>query len=73
LQKFEALGAIHEVDWQVRDLVVRQQYKEAATHGDVLVVSKTHEEIAGISHAIRQDRRAAGELGVEETVLRHNR
>lgn len=76
--KLEAMGAIREVDWRIRGREVSQAYREAAAVPNrkgqarsVLVVAATHDEIASITYAIRQDRKAAGELGEGETFAKH--
>jgi ATP-dependent exoDNAse (exonuclease V) alpha subunit len=76
--KLEAMGAIREVDWRTRSQEVSQAYREASavpnTKGQtrsVLVVAATHEEINGVTHAIRQDRQRAGELTTSHAFVRH--
>ena len=76
--KLEAMGAIREVDWRLRAQQVSQAYREASafpnTQGQqrsVLVVAATHDEIRNVTHAIRQDRRRAGQLTGGETFVQH--
>jgi ATP-dependent exoDNAse (exonuclease V) alpha subunit len=76
--KLESMGAVREVDWRLRSQEVSKAYREAAAvpnakgrGREVLVVAATHDEIRSVTHAIRQDRKRAGELGHGETFVRH--
>jgi conjugative relaxase-like TrwC/TraI family protein len=76
--KLESMGAVREVDWRLRSQEVSKAYREAAAvpnakgkARDVLVVAGTHDEIRSVTHAIRQDRKRAGELSQGETFVRH--
>jgi ATP-dependent exoDNAse (exonuclease V) alpha subunit len=77
-ERLEAMRAIREVAYHERANAVAQAYAQAQMAPDgsgknrsVLVVSATHNDIANITAAIRENRRAAGELGRETAVLRH--
>ncbi len=66
----EQMGAIREVDWRFRAQEVCKEYRGAASMLNakgkprtVLVVAATHDEINGITHAIRADRKQADEIG----------
>jgi conjugative relaxase-like TrwC/TraI family protein len=62
--KLEGLGAIHEVHIFDRSQAVAELHREFRIKGqDTLVVAGTHEEIAHINDAVRQDRKEHGELG----------
>jgi AAA domain len=62
--KLEELGAIREVHVFDRSQAVAELHREFRIKGqDTLVVASTHEEIAHINGAIRQDRQEHGELG----------
>jgi len=72
------MGAIREVDWRLRAQEVSRAYREATeipsrggAERSVLVVAATHDEIKSVTHAIRQDRKRAGELTRGETVIQH--
>jgi ATP-dependent exoDNAse (exonuclease V) alpha subunit len=76
--KLEAMGAIRDVDWRVRSQEVSQAYREASVvpkiQGEarsVLVVAATHDEINGITHAIREDLKRTGALKPGETFQNH--
>jgi conjugative relaxase-like TrwC/TraI family protein len=76
--KLEGMGAIREVDWRLRAREVSNAYREAAAvpnvkgeTREVLVVAATHNEIKSITHAIRTDRKAAGELTQGELFTNH--
>ena len=76
--KLEAMGAIREVDWRMRAQEVSKAYREAAAvpnmkgHArSVLVVAATHDEIKNVTHAIRVDRKRAGELTQGERFTQH--
>jgi conjugative relaxase-like TrwC/TraI family protein len=77
--KLEAMGAIREVDWQLRAQEVSQAYRQAAAvpnakgqAREVLVVAATHDEIKAVTHAIRQDRKRAGEMKQGELFTQHS-
>jgi ATP-dependent exoDNAse (exonuclease V) alpha subunit len=77
-EKFEAMGAIQEVQRQDRPRAVAAAYRKASeqltikgTPPQVLVVAPTHDEIFRLTHAIRQDRISKGELGKSHTLTRH--
>jgi ATP-dependent exoDNAse (exonuclease V) alpha subunit len=62
--KLEELGAIREVHIFDRSQAVADLHREFRMKGqDTLVVAGTHEEIAHINEAVRQDRKEHGELG----------
>ena len=76
--KLEAMGAIREVDWRLRAQEVSKAYREAAVVPNVkgearsvLVVAATHDEIKSVTHAIRRDRKRAGELTQGKTFTQH--
>jgi ATP-dependent exoDNAse (exonuclease V) alpha subunit len=77
-QQLEQMGAVREVDWQLRPQEVSQAYREALAvpnakgqTREVLVVAPTHEEIRRLTEAIRGERQRAGELGWGETLTRY--
>lgn len=77
-EKLQAMGAVREVAWQERAQTVAGLWREAqgVSNGQgaprqVLVVSATHEEIANVTHAIRELRRQAGEIGESVRLERH--
>jgi conjugative relaxase-like TrwC/TraI family protein len=66
------MGAIQEVDWRLRARAVNEAYRAALAgpgfKGEdrkVLVQAATHDEIANVTHAIRRDRKKAGEIAKE--------
>lgn len=62
--KLEELGVIREVHIFDRSQVVADLHREFRIKGqDTLVVAGSHEEIAHINEAVRQDRKEHGELG----------
>jgi conjugative relaxase-like TrwC/TraI family protein len=62
--KLEELGAIREVHIFDRSQAVADLHRVFRMKGqDTLVVAGTHEEIAHINDAVRQDRKEHGELG----------
>lgn len=68
--KLDAIGAVREVGFTERAQAVADAY--AARVGQLsLVVCPTHEEIARVTEAIRQDRKARGELGPSVSLMRH--
>ena len=77
-ERLERMGAIREVAYNERAKAVAQAYAQAQKSHDgpgksrsVLVVSATHHDIENITEAIRENRKAAGELGRETTLTRH--
>jgi conjugative relaxase-like TrwC/TraI family protein len=72
-QKLEQLGAIREVPYLERPQAVASAYRELTTDPSrkVLVVTGTHEEIARITHAIREGMKVSGELGAGTVFERH--
>lgn len=77
--KFEAMGAIREVDWRVRAHEVSKAYRELSVMpnvkgnaSSVLVVAKTHDEISSITFAIRSDRKKAFEIADGEQFVKHS-
>jgi hypothetical protein len=75
----EKMGAIREVDWRFRAQEVCKEYRQAAAMLNakgkartVLVVAATHDEINGITHAIRADRKQAGEIGDGYSFVKYN-
>jgi conjugative relaxase-like TrwC/TraI family protein len=76
--KLEQMGAVREVDWQLRPQEVTRAYRMAAQQlnaqgqaSNVLIVAATHEEIRRITHAVRSERQRAGELGEKVSWTRH--
>ncbi len=76
--QIEAMGALREVEWQLRPQEVSKAYREALAvpnakglSREVLVVAPTHEEIRRVTETIRSDRQRAGELGENQTLARH--
>jgi conjugative relaxase-like TrwC/TraI family protein len=76
--KLEKMGAVHEVEWQLRPQEVAKAYREALGQPNaqgqartVLVVAPTHEEIRRVTAAIRNERERAGELGESRELVRH--
>jgi conjugative relaxase-like TrwC/TraI family protein len=77
--KLEEMSAIREVDWRLRGREVSNAYREALAVAnvkgearEVLVITATHNEIKSITHAIRTDRKAAGELAQGELLTNHS-
>jgi len=77
-RRFEAMGAVREVDAALRPQEVSRAYREVAAQPNaqglprqVLVVAPTHEEIRRLTVAIRQDREQSGELGASQELTRH--
>ncbi len=72
-QKLEQLGSIREVPYLERPQLVASAYRELTTDPNrkVLVVAGTHEEIARITHAIREGMKISGELGAGTVFERH--
>jgi conjugative relaxase-like TrwC/TraI family protein len=76
--QLEQMGAVREVDYQLRPQEVSEAYREALAvpnakgqTREVLVVAPTHEEIRRLTVAIRGERQRAGELGTGEMLTRH--
>jgi predicted RNA-binding protein with PIN domain len=76
--QLEQMGAVREVDYQLRPQEVSKAYREALAvpnakgqTREVLVVAPTHEEIRRLTVAIRGERQRAGELGSGEMLTRH--
>ena len=77
-ERLESMGAIREVAYAERAKAVAEAYTLAQTAHDgsgknrsVLVVSGTHNDIDNITAAIRENRKAAGELVRETTLTQH--
>jgi len=77
-ERLERMAAIREVAHNERAQAVAQAFVQAQRSNEgsgknrsVLVVSATHHDIDNITAAIRNHRRAAGELGHETKVARH--
>jgi conjugative relaxase-like TrwC/TraI family protein len=78
-ERLEKMGAIREVNWRLVGKETSRAYREAAAvpnmkgeKRSVLVLARTHDQIKSITHAIREDRKAAGEIGQGETVIKHS-
>lgn len=73
-QKLEQLGAIREVPYLERPQAVASAYREMTSNPQrkVLVVAGTHEEIGGITHAIREDMKHRGQLDHGAVFDRHS-
>jgi len=76
--RLDGMGAIREVVYEDRAKAVAEAYAQAQIAQDgsgknrsVLVVSATHHDIDNITSAIRQNRRAAGDLGRETALTQH--
>jgi conjugative relaxase-like TrwC/TraI family protein len=71
--KLEELGAVREVPYLERGQTVAGLYREmtADPNKSVLVVAATHEEIGRVTHAIREELKQEGVLGIGETLQRH--
>ena len=74
-ERLEKMGVIREVDWRLVGKETARAWREAAAvpnlegeERSVLVVARTHDQIASITHAIRADRKAAGELAKAENL-----
>ncbi len=77
-RQLEQMGAVREIDWQLRPQEVSQAYRDAIAQPnakgqtrEVLVVAPTHEEIRRLTEAIRADRHRAGDLGESEPLTRY--
>jgi ATP-dependent exoDNAse (exonuclease V) alpha subunit len=76
--QLDAMNAVRQVPLQERAQAVERAYFEAAAQPNgkqearsVLVIASTHEEIQGITDAIRERRKAQGELRVAVETTRH--
>ena len=74
----EKMGAIREVDWRLIGRETARAWREAAAipnlegkQRSVLVVTRTHDQISSITHAIRADRKAHGEIGEGREFEKH--
>ena len=74
----EEMGAIRQVDWRLIGRETAHAWREAAAipnvdgkERSVLVVTRTHDQIASITHAIRADRKAHGEIGEGREFEKH--
>jgi ATP-dependent exoDNAse (exonuclease V) alpha subunit len=77
-EKLEKMGVIREVDWRLVGKETARAWREAAAvpnregkERSVLVVARTHDQIASITHAIRVDRKAHGEIGEGREFEKH--
>jgi conjugative relaxase-like TrwC/TraI family protein len=77
-ERLEKMGVIREVDWRLVGKETARAWREAAAvpnlegkERSVLVVTRTHDQIASITHAIRSDRKAHGEIGEGREFERH--
>ena len=77
-EKLEKMGVIREVDWRLVGKETARAWREAAAipnlegkERSVLVVARTHDQIASITHAIREDRKAHGEIGEGREFEKH--
>ncbi len=77
-ERLEKMGVIREVDWRLVGKETARAWREAAAvpnmkgeERSVLVVTRTHDQIASITHAIRADRKAAGEIGEGREFEKH--
>ncbi len=77
-RQLEQMGAVREIDWQLRPQEVSQAYRDALAQPnakgqtrEVLVVAPTHEEIRRLTEAIRADRQRAGDLGESALLTRY--
>ena len=77
-RQLEQMGAVREIDWQLRPQEVSQAYQDAIAQPnakgqtrEVLVVAPTHEEIRRLTEAIRADRRRAGDLSEGAPLTRY--
>ena len=67
--KLDAMGAVREVAFSDRAAVIADAYAGAA--GQTLVVCATHDEIDRVTEAIREGRKASGQLGTGVPLTRH--
>ena len=77
-RQLEQMGAVREIDWQLRPQEVSQTYRDAIAQPnakgqarEVLVVAPTHDEIRRLTEAIRHDRKRAGDLGESAPLTRY--
>jgi conjugative relaxase-like TrwC/TraI family protein len=77
-KRFEKMGAIREVDWRLIGKETARAWREAAAvpnvkgeERSVLVVARTHDQIKSITYAIREERKAVGELGEGRNFEKH--
>jgi conjugative relaxase-like TrwC/TraI family protein len=77
-EQLEKMGVIREVDWRLVGKETARAWREAAAvpnmkgeERSVLVVTRTHDQIASITHAIRADRKAHGEIGEGREFEKH--
>jgi len=72
-EKLERLGSVHEVSFAERGRAVADLYREmtADPSRKILVVAPTHEEISGVTRAIRDDLSERGRLGQGVVIDRH--
>ncbi|MGA7413296.1 MAG: MobF family relaxase [Bryobacteraceae bacterium] len=77
-RQLEQMGAVREIDWQLRPQEVSQAYLDAIAQPnakgqtrEVLVVAPTHDEIRRLTEAIRHDRKRAGDLGESAPLTRY--
>jgi len=71
-QQLESIGAVREVGWNDRATEVAEAWLQAQAGGgrSVLVVCATHDEIARVTDAIREQRKQAGRLGTAHRLTR---
>jgi ATP-dependent exoDNAse (exonuclease V) alpha subunit len=67
--KLDAMGAVREVAFSDRAATIADAYADAA--GQTLVVCATHDEIDRVTEAIREGRKASGQLGTGMPLTRH--
>ncbi len=77
-ERLEKMGVIREVDFRLIGKETARAWREAAAipnlagkERSVLVVARTHDQIASITHAIRADRKAHGEIGEGRDFEKH--
>lgn len=77
-ERLEKMGVIREVDFRLVGKETARAWREAAAvpnlegkERSVLVVARTHDQIASITHAIRADRKAHGEIGEGREFEKH--
>jgi conjugative relaxase-like TrwC/TraI family protein len=67
--KLDAMGAVREVGFSDRAAAIAAAF--ANSKGQTLVVCATHDEIDRVTEAIRDRKRASGQLGEGVTLTRH--
>jgi conjugative relaxase-like TrwC/TraI family protein len=67
--KLDAMGAVREVRFSDRAAAIADAYANAV--GQTLVVCATHDEIERVTAAIRQRRKACGQIGRGTALMRH--